>query len=199
MGISIRRIAVFLDRDGVINSHCGTDKFGNPESPLRFEDFQIFPFVGDSIKKINALGFIVLIATNQPAVAKGKMTLDVLNKMHTALLDKVLKAGGRIDKIYTCLHHPDPKQVVNLHLLKECECRKPKPGMLLRAASEFNIDLKRSWMIGDSWRDITAGKSAKCKTILIAPSAQNSAMCSPDATAKNLEEAVKIIEKEKIK
>ncbi len=196
MGIPTGIKAVFLDRDGVCNPLCGADNLGNPESPLCFQDFRIFSYVGEAIRKINQMGFSVFIVTNQPAVAKGKMSITELEKMHTALEQTVLRKGGKIEKIYYCLHHPDLKQVVKKHLLRGCECRKPKPGMLLRAALEFRIDLKKSWVIGDSWRDVLAGENAQCKTILVSPSEDILLKCKPNFTAENLLEAVKIIRKE---
>lgn len=188
--------AVFLDRDGVCNLPRGTDSLGNPESPLRFQDFQLFPFVGASVREINQLGFLIFIVTNQPAVAKGKMLLLELDKMHAFLKSSVLKQGGKIQKIYQCLHHPDPQQVVDKKLLVKCSCRKPEPGMLFQAALEFQIDLKRSWMIGDSWKDVLAGEKAGCRTILISPAEENPQKCKPDFTASNLLKAVQIIKED---
>lgn len=198
MGIPTTIKAVFLDRDGVCNSLCGTDNFGNPESPLRLQDFQIFSFVGDAIREINQLGFLAFVVTNQPAIAKGKMSPMELGRMHNALEQSVLRKGGKIAKIYHCLHHPDPKQVVKKHLLANCVCRKPKPGMLLQASLEFGIDLKKSWMIGDTWRDVLAGEKAQCRTILISPNEKVLSQCKPNFTAENLSEAVKILRKETV-
>jgi histidinol-phosphate phosphatase family protein len=187
--------AIFLDRDGVLNPTWGKDTSNNPESPLRFEDFSIFNFVPEAIKQINELGYLAIVVTNQPAYAKGKMTLEDLAKMNQLLIDEVSKAGGKIEKIYACLHHPDPKQVVVKSLFTKCECRKPKPGMLLQAAGEFGINLVDSWMIGDSWKDIAAGEAAGCRTILISKKQSLIKRVDPDGYAKNLPEAIKIIER----
>ena len=192
--------AVFLDRDGVINPPVGLDEFGGTESPLRFEDFQIFPWTAKAIKLLNGLGFYIFVATNQPAVAKEKMTILELENMHFHLTYWVRSEGGIIDKIYACLHHPDPMQVKVLALLADCDCRKPKPGMLLQAANEFGVDLKKSWMIGDTWKDIEAGQSAGCRTILVRNEIDNAGKTiNPDFTAENLLEAAKIIEREELK
>lgn len=189
--------AVFLDRDGVINPTVGFDKFGKTESPLRLEDFQIFPWTAEAVKILNDLGFYVFVVTNQPAVAKNKTDVIELRKMHCLLDNEVKKEGGEIKKIYACLHHPDPKQVVFPDLLVDCECRKPKPGMLLQAAEEFQIDLQKSWMVGDSWKDIQAGQSAGCRTILVKNEIDNRGKTiNPDFIAENLLEAAKIIERE---
>lgn len=191
--------AVFLDRDGVLNPTWGKDLYNNPDSPLRFEDYSIFPFVPIAIKRINELGYLAIIVTNQPAYAKGKMTLTDLNKMNQLLRDEVLKASGRIEKIYACLHHPDPKQVVIKSLLADCDCRKPKPGMLFQAAKEFGIDLQKSWMIGDTWKDIEAGQAAGCRTVLVRNEIDNRGKkIKPNFIAENLLEAVKIIRQEEL-
>lgn len=189
--------AVFLDRDGVINPPVGLDELGGTESPLRFEDFQIFPWTAEAVKILNNLGNYVFVVTNQPAVAKGKMDHLELENMHFHLIYWVRSEGGVIDKIYACLHHPDPSQVKVPELLADCDCRKPKPGMLFQAAREFGIDLRSSWMIGDTWKDIEAGHAAGCRTILVRNDIDNrDKTLNPDFTAENLLEAVKIIERE---
>lgn len=190
--------AVFLDRDGVINPLCGVDEQGHPESPLRVSEFQIFDFVGRSIRLLNKMGYQVFVVTNQPAAAKGKMTLDELAEMNVKLHMHAIGAGGSIKRIYTCLHHPDEKQVVRKALLSICDCRKPKPGMIFRAASEFAISLSRSWMVGDSWKDIVAGQSAGCRTILVGIQ-KNNLKCDPDFRADDLEKAVEIIQRNTIR
>lgn len=185
--------AVFLDRDGVINPTCGTDQFGTPDSPHCANDFVIFPYVGESIALLNAMGYSVLIATNQPSVAKGKTSFEEIQAMHQRLIVTVAQAGGHIQDICMCPHHPDPDQVVVSRLLKDCECRKPKPGMLLQSARKFDIDLTHSWMVGDSWKDVLAGNSAGCRTILVSPTQQTRSRCCPTFTATNLSDAVQII------
>lgn len=189
--------AVFLDRDGVVNPSVGLDEFGKTESPLRLEDFQIFSWTAEAIKILNDLGYYVFVATNQPAVAKGKLKSIDLEEMHSQLIYEVRRGGGCIDQIYTCLHHPDPEQVKYKNLLADCDCRKPKPGMLFRAAREHKIILRFSWIIGDTWKDIEAGQAAGCRTILVQNEIDNrEKTINPDFTAENLLEAAKIIERE---
>ena len=183
--------AVFLDRDGVINASCGTDQFGNPDSPLSEKDLKIFPYVGECIKELNELGFLVFVVTNQPAVAKGKMSLDNLAQIHALIYHHVFAKGGNLKRIYTCLHHPDPNQVVFKSLLKDCDCRKPKPGLIFQAQDDCNIDLLSSWMVGDSWKDVEAGLKAGCRTIHIASA--NNVSLDANFMAKNLFEATEII------
>jgi histidinol-phosphate phosphatase family protein len=191
--------AVFLDRDGVINTSCGVDQFGRLESPLRLEDLMIFPYVGKCVLRLNQLGFLVFIVTNQPAIAKGKMSLDELVKIHTTIRCHIYDFGGNLKKIYTCLHHPDSSQVKVKSLLRNCDCRKPKPGMLLQSKKEYDLDLQKSWMVGDSWKDIMAGQSAGCQTILVRPTEFELKHTQPDFSVYTLNEAVKIIEKQETK
>lgn len=188
--------AVFLDRDGVVNTSCGVDEHGNPECPLKLEDLMIYPYVGDCVKRLNDLGFLVFIVTNQPAVAKGKMTFDDLAEIHAAIYYHIAKRGGSLRRIYSCLHHPDPLQVKAKGLLQNCACRKPKPGMLIQASAEHDVDLTQSWMIGDSWKDILAGNEVGCETILIRPTEFQVRHCLPDFAAYTLTGAVEIIENE---
>lgn len=197
MGIDVKkRKAIFLDRDGVINPPCGRDALGHPESPLSLAEFRIFPFIAEAVKMANRMNFLVIVATNQPAIAKGKMSIFDLELMHDYLLSRIKQKGGKISKIYTCLHHSDRDQVVVRRLLKNCQCRKPNSGMLQKAKRDFGLCLAESWMIGDSWKDVVAGKEVGCKTVLVSPTKENLAQCDPDYTAKNLIEAMKIIRKE---
>ena len=194
MGNNRKKVeAVFLDRDGVINPSIGFDQFGNSESPFTDGDFVIFPTIGSSIAILNALGYLVIIATNQPSIAKGKTTFAEIQKMHLRLISEVENQGLFISDICICPHHPDPKQVVIPELLRDCECRKPKPGMLVISAQKFDIDLQNSWMVGDSWKDVLAGMKAGCKTILVSPTAEHLSLCTPTHTAKDLTDAVEII------
>lgn len=141
--------AVFLDRDGVINQRP-------PEGDYitRWEDFHVLPGVAEGIALLNHAGFSVIIVTNQRCVAKGQLTEVDLQKMHERMTDILARAGAKIDATFYCPHEIDPP----------CDCRKPAPGMLLRAASSRGIDLRTSWMIGDSDNDVEAGVNAGCKT-----------------------------------
>ncbi len=152
--------AVFLDRDGTINKYVGFLR--------NIDEFELLPGVVDAIQKINDSGYLAIVVTNQPVIARGEVTYaeldDIHNKMETLLGEK----GVYIDALYYCPHHPDKGFEGEIPELKfECECRKPKPGMLIQAAKDFNIDLENSWMIGDGNNDVLAGKNAGCKTAII--------------------------------
>lgn len=152
--------AIFLDRDGTINKYVGFLKDIN--------DFELLPDVSKAIRKINNSGYLAIVVTNQPVIARGEVTVEQLNEIHNKMETLLGNDGAYLDAIYYCPHHPDKGFEGEVKELKiECECRKPKPGMLLKAAKDFNIDLKKTWMIGDSKNDIQAGKNAGCKTALI--------------------------------
>jgi len=149
--------AIFLDRDGTINKYAG---FINSE-----ENFELLPGVSEAIKKINDSGFLAIIVTNQPVIARGEATYEDVEEIHKKLETLLGLDGAYIDALYFCPHHPHSGYDGEVKELKiECECRKPKPGMLYMAADKFNIDLEQSWMIGDSSNDILAGKSAGTRT-----------------------------------
>ena len=152
--------AVFLDRDGTINRYVGF---------LRsIDEFELLPGVTEAVKKINASGYLVIVVTNQPVIARGEVTYSQLHEIHNKMETLLGAEGAYLDGIYFCPHHPHKGYEGEVPELKiECECRKPKPGMLLNAAEDFNISLADSWMIGDGENDIIAGKAAGCKTALI--------------------------------
>ena len=155
--------AIFLDRDGVINKYVGflTD----------IKDFELIDGVTDAIKKINDNGYLAIVVTNQPVIARGEVTFAELNQIHDKMETLLGLDGAYVDAIYYCPHHPHKGYEGEVPELKfECECRKPKPGMLLHAAKDFNIDLSKSVMIGDGENDMIAGKNAGCSTILIGES-----------------------------
>lgn len=154
------RKAVFLDRDGTVIKNIN-----HLNSP---NDVQLLQGVGDAIKKINNSGILSLIVTNQPVVARGEVTFDELDKIH-ARLDRLLGENGAfVDRIYYCPHHPDKGFYGEISSLKvDCLCRKPKPGLLLKAVRDLNINVSESWMIGDTTTDIEAGRLAGVRTILL--------------------------------
>lgn len=152
--------AVFLDRDGVINKYVGflTD----------INDFELIDGAADAIKLINNSGYLAIVVTNQPVIARGEVTYDELEQIHNKMETLLGKEGAYVDAIYFCPHHPHKGYEGEIPELKiECDCRKPKPGMLLHATEDFNIDLKESWMVGDSETDIEAGQNAGCRTFLV--------------------------------
>jgi len=137
--------AVFLDRDGVLNHNEVRD--GRPHAPRTVAGFVLLPGVNEAVEAFRAAGFLVIVATNQPHIAP-----EQIEAMHAKL-----RASVKIDDIKMCLHVD----------ADNCACRKPKPGMLLEAAREHDISLAESWMIGDRWRDVDAGKAAGCRTVFV--------------------------------
>lgn len=170
------RSAVFLDRDGVLNRLVVRD--GRAGSPRTLEEFELLPGVDLAVDILRRASLLVVVVTNQPDVARGFLTPAELERMHECL--------GRfvsVDAIYTCSHDDEDA----------CPCRKPKPGLLLRAAQELQIPLRKSFLIGDTWKDIEAGKAAGCTTFLINPANKNFAGLAPDFVVSNLPAAVEAI------
>lgn len=148
--------AIFLDRDGTINKYVGFLR--------KPEELELLPGVAETIKKINHSGYLVVVVTNQPVIARGEVTLDSLEEIHNKMETELGKQGAYLDAIYFCPHHPHKGFEGEISELKfDCDCRKPKPGMLLKAAEDFNIELSNSYMIGDSDSDVEAGKAAGCR------------------------------------
>lgn len=155
-----RQKAIFLDRDGTINRYIGFLKDIN--------NFELLSGVAEAVKIINAKGYLAIVVTNQPVIARGDITELQLNEIHRKMETLLGLEGAYLDAIYYCPHHPDKGFEGEVSELKiQCACRKPEPGMILQAAQEFNIDLSKSWMIGDGENDIKAGKAAGCSTALI--------------------------------
>lgn len=147
--------AIFLDRDGTINKYVGFLR--------NIDDFELIDGVSEAIKIINQSGYLAIVITNQPVIARGEVTWDELHEIHKKMETLLGKDGAYIDGIYICPHHPDKGFAGERPEYKfNCDCRKPKPGLLLQAAQDFNIDLSQSIMIGDSDRDVEAGKNAGC-------------------------------------
>lgn len=152
--------AIFLDRDGTINQYVG---FLTDIEKLKLENG-----AAEAIKAINDSGYLAIVVTNQPVVARGEISLNELQEIHNKLETLLGEQGAYINGLYFCPHHPDKgyegeRAEYKIH----CDCRKPKPGMLIQASKDFHIDLSKSWMIGDSKNDIDAGKNAGCRTGLI--------------------------------
>jgi len=179
------RPAVFLDRDGTI---CVLVEYMDDPDQV-----QLIPGAGEAIKRLNELGFLVVMITNQSALARGYFTEEVLDAIHERLARVLEKEGARIDAIYFCPHHPDDK----------CSCRKPQPGLVLTASKELKIDLGRSFMVGDKIDDVKAGKKAGCKGILVLTGYGAGELAlrekwdsQPDHIADNLQGAEEWIEKQ---
>ena len=184
--------AIFLDRDGTINRFVGF---------LRdIDNFELLPRVAEAIKLINDSGYLCIVVTNQPVIARGEVTEEELRQIHNKMETELGKAGAYVDAIYYCPHHPDKGFEGERPEYKiDCECRKPKPGMLLAAARDYNINLADSWIIGDSWRDVECGINAGTRTVLIS-SEENKGdeagcadKCTPDFVASDLLGAVERI------
>lgn len=171
-----RQRAVFLDRDGTVNRYVGF---------LRdIDDFELVPGAAEAVKRINASGYLAIVVTNQPVIARGEVTTAQLREIHNKMETLLGAEGAYLDAVYYCPHHPHKGYAGEVRELKiDCGCRKPKPGMLLRAAEEFNIDLSRSWMIGDGANDVNAGKAAGCRTALIGTEDFGQDVSADDLTA----------------
>lgn len=158
------RRAVFVDRDGVINRMFFDPEFGTVDSPSNPDQFELLPGAGRAVAALNHLGLLVVVVSNQPGIAKGKFTRALLDAMERKMIRGIEAEGGRLDSIYNCLHHPEASVV---EYRSRCECRKPRPGLLVRAAREWNIDLYNSYMVGDGVTDIAAGRAAGTTTLFV--------------------------------
>lgn len=181
--------AIFLDRDGTINVLKG---FLN-----RVEDFEMIPGVIEAIKKINSSQYLSIIATNQPVIARGECTFEELECIHKKMETELGKHGAYIDDLCFCPHHPHRGYEGEVSELKiDCDCRKPKIGMLIQAANKYNIDLSQSWYIGDTTMDIQTGANAGMKTVLVKTGAaglDGKYSAVPTIVSKTLLEAVNVI------
>jgi D-sedoheptulose 7-phosphate isomerase len=167
------RPAVFLDRDGVLNRAVVRD--GKPLPPASLAEMELLPSVASALHDLKAHGFALYVGTNQPDVARGNQTRETIEAMH-----KSLAASLPIDDIFVCYHDDTDN----------CECRKPKPGLLFEAQRKYNLDLARSFVVGDRWRDIDAGHNAGCTTILIDYGyRERKPEKAPEATVRSLREA----------
>jgi len=191
--------AVFLDRDGVINELIYYQEQGIIDSPFTVEQFKLLPGVGEAINKLHDMGDKVILISNQPGIAKGHMSQETFDQIRKIMTEELGKSQAFLDGEYYCLHHPEAKVE---RFKTNCECRKPKPGLLLQASAEMDIDLSRSWMVGDGLTDVKAGKSAGAKTILLGR--MKCELCHlmddegarPDIIAADLKEAAQYIRKQ---
>ncbi len=171
--------AAFLDRDGTIARdvpYCS-----------RPEDFELLPGVGEGIRLLNEQGFMVVLITNQSGVARGYFTEEMLCKIHQKMRGDLARYDAHIDAIYYCPHHPDDA----------CDCRKPKPALIFRAAKEHHIDLDKSFFIGDMLLDVEAGHLTGSRTVLISPGETSATLpqgkVTPDFTARDFGQAVQLV------
>ena len=166
------RGAVFLDRDGVLNR--APVKNGAPQSPRRIEDVEILPGVPEALQQLRAAGFRLIVVTNQPDVARGTLAREFVDAIHARL-----QSALPLHEFRVCYHDD----------ADECDCRKPKPGMLLEAAHDAGLDLAASFLVGDRWRDIEAGHRAGCRTALVDHGYAEPDSRPPDVRVKSLVEA----------
>ena len=168
--------AVFLDRDGVINRTIVCD--GTPHPPSSCEQVEILPGVREALAELAAQRLPLIVVTNQPDVARGTQTREAVEAINALLMAEL-----PLTRVYRCFHDtPD-----------NCACRKPKPGLLHEAAAAYNIDLRRSFLVGDRWSDVAAGQAAGCTTFLIDLPYSQGQRCRPDYRVADLPEATKMI------
>jgi D-glycero-D-manno-heptose 1,7-bisphosphate phosphatase len=170
------RSAVFLDRDGVINRAFIRD--GTPCPPVSLRDLEILPHVPEALNALKSHGYSLVVVTNQPDVARGTASRGLVDSIHDRL-----KVELGLDAIFTCFHDD----------ADECDCRKPKPGLLFRAAHDLGIDLTSSFMVGDRWRDVEAGRRAGCRTFFVDCGYRETPSNSCDFRVGSLLEASEII------
>lgn len=191
--------AIFLDRDGVINAMVYNPEFGLVDSPANPREFKLLPGAPQAIRLINQLGFLAVVISNQPGIAKGKFTPALLEAMTHQMRTELAAQGARLDAIYYCFHHPEG---VVKQYRQVCDCRKPKPGMLFRASKELDISLEQSFFLGDGISDMQAGQAAGTTNLLVYSSFKcyiceelNRHNVQPDHTVSSLYDGVKLIQK----
>jgi D-glycero-D-manno-heptose 1,7-bisphosphate phosphatase len=184
------RPAAFLDRDGVLNEGVPDPVSGELESPLEVSDVRLLPGAAEAARQLALAGYALVCVTNQPAAAKGKATLEVLQAVHERVVELLAREGVQLAASHLCLHHPEG---VVPELSGPCDCRKPAPGMLLDADGRLGLRLSSSWMFGDTDSDVQAGKAAGCRTVLIGyPGSAHKRLgrVSPDLLATSLADGV---------
>ena len=169
-------IAVFLDRDGTLNRTFVRD--GIPRPPAGLDKLEVLPGVPEALGRLKEAGFLLIVVTNQPDVARGGLGQEVVEQVHERLRSQL-----PLDGIVCCFHDDDAG----------CDCRKPQPGMLIDAAKRFGINLRGSFMVGDRWRDVEAGVRAGCSTVLLRQAYSGGERVQPDFEAADLPEAAEII------
>ena len=152
----MKRRAVFIDRDGTIS-----EEVGYVNHPSRY---RVFPYAAEAIKHLNDAGWLACLVTNQAGVARGYFAEEMIGRVHQLLIDELTRGGARLDAIYYCPHHPS---VGDAPYRLDCDCRKPRPGLILRAAAEFDLDLNQSWMIGDRYSDTELARRAGVRAAFV--------------------------------
>ena len=175
----LKKRAVFLDRDGVINKPLIRE--GRPYPPQNIKDFELYDDVAEGCDQLAAIGYLLVVVTNQPDVGRGSQTRAAVEAMN----HKMQEVLPQIARVEVCWHSGDE--------LEPCECRKPRPGMILRAAKALDIDLVESFIIGDRWKDIECGRNAGCRTILIDRNYSEPLKQAPDMSVRSFAQAVAVI------
>ena len=189
---------ILIDRDGPINELVYYPDPGVVDSPFTVRQYQLIEGVGAALRTMKDAGYMLVVVSNQPGVAKKHYSMSTFKKMQAKMRRLLAKDGVKLDGEYYCFHHPQAK-IAKYRV--ECDCRKPKPGMLLQAAKDLDLDLARSFMIGDGLYDVRAGSSAGCKTILVAnlnallSEKMDETDAHPDFVARNITEAAAIVKK----
>ena len=187
--LSNKQKCIFLDRDGTVNKYVGFLR--------KAEQMELTQTAAKAIREINCSEYLTVIVTNQPVIARGECSLEELERIHNKMYTLLGNEGAYVDGLYFCPHHPDSGFEGEVKELKfDCDCRKPKTGLLKRAAEEMNIDLSRSWFVGDTYQDVQTGVNAGMKTILLNSGDENKTNrygCTPDHIAEDLSQAVEII------
>ncbi len=184
------RAAAFLDRDGVLNELVPDPVSGAAESPLTVEQVRLMPGAAAAAATLAQAGYALICVSNQPAAAKGKVSVAQLLDVHERVISLLAQEGVTLSTFRLCLHHTEGTVP---ELTRSCSCRKPAPGMLLDAAAEIGVDLSSSWMVGDTDTDIAAGRAAGCRTLLIShPASVHKRLqrISPDLLATDLLDGV---------
>lgn len=190
--------AAFIDRDGVINELCYFENAGVIDSPFTARQLRLIAGAAEGIRILKRLGLKVVIVSNQPGVAKGHLSQKTLRAIDSKLHRELGKHGSKVDGVYYCLHHPQAKVA---RLRAKCKCRKPNPGLILDAARDLDLDVRHSYMLGDSASDIEAGRAAGCTTIYIGRwkcdicRLMSEKKVEPDFARDNLLEAARLIRK----
>lgn len=166
--------AVFLDRDGIINRRPAEHDYVKS-----WEEFVFLPGVAEVVRALRERGFLIVVASNQRGVTRGLISVADLEEIHRRMKERLAKENAIIDGIYVCPHSEEDR----------CDCRKPKPGLLLKAREDLDIDLSESYMIGDSQVDIEAGRNAGCRTIMVLEE-EMTCLPEPDYTVKNLDQVL---------
>ncbi len=189
----MKRRAVFIDRDGTISAEVGY-----VNHPSRYK---VFPYSAEAVRLLNERGWLAILVTNQAGVARGYFAEEMIERVHQILRRELERGGARLDAVYYCAHHPS---VGEAPYRLDCDCRKPKPGLIFRAASEFDIDLENSWMIGDRYGDIEFARNARVRSAFVLSGygrgeweyQRGSWKHQPDLVAEDLLEAVRRITQE---